>query len=105
MEEQRIIVKVPKKPTDRWLITWGKGGHTKKASASLVFNAIQKRLLRTRETKKTKIIVKYGKDSINETTPSQNAFYLLNSLGCFLEDYLSEAMFKQITKDTHKSLL
>ena len=74
-------------------------GNRKRRNVTLLYGALERKLLRFSRTQlkeKTKIIVKYGKSSSNETIASLNAFYLLYASGCFLEDYMSINMQKNI---------
>jgi hypothetical protein len=48
-------------------------------------------LLASRNKEKTVIVVKYTKDTSNESCLATNPYYLLSVLACFLEDYLTEA--------------
>lgn len=64
-------------------------GRLVRKDAILIYNAIERRLLRTHNQEKTSIVVKVGKDTINESCASLNPGYLLWILASFLEDYLN----------------
>jgi len=99
---KKITIKVPQKK-EKWQLSWGIGGNTKKMiTATSLFNVIERRLLRTHLKEKTTIVVKYAKDTSNETISSLNPYYLLHVLGCFLEDYISKQTLKRISKDYFK---
>ena len=55
-------------------------------------------LLRTGTDIKTAVIVKYDKDTSNETLNSRDVNYLMFATVCFLEDYLSKTSFNKYYK-------
>ena len=92
----KIIVKVPE-TSNKWKLHWaGFGKHFTRADT--LINGIERRLLRTAKDKKLSILVKYDKDSSNESLASLNPAYLLYTLSCFLEDYLSAETLRRIEK-------
>lgn len=101
----KIIVTVPQLEKGEWRFRRSAGGQpVKRGSASLLFNVIEKRLLRTWAKEKTAIVVKVGRDGVNESCDSSNASYLLYCLACFLEDYLTpEFLEQQVRKYQHAS--
>lgn len=105
----KIKITVPKEISGKWTIHWGKGGTRKRSSSTIIFNAIERQLLRSQLKQKIEIVVKYGKDNngeiVNETVPSCDRNYLLYSLLCFLEDYLpKDFMTRKIKVYGEKSL-
>lgn len=84
----KITVVVPK-ANEKWRVSFGKGARYRR-DASVIYNAVERRLQARDMKEKTSIVVKYTKDTSNETLPSLDARYLLYATGCFLEDYLKE---------------
>ena len=84
-----IKVTVPKEGK-KWKVSYGSGPPLLRNNATVVYNAIERRLLASRIKEKTKISVKYGKDTTNEGM-YDNLYESLYVLACFLEDYLSSS--------------
>jgi len=94
MKTRKITIKIPKEK-EKWMFSFGRGGSPKKRNAaSFVYNAIEKHilsvLLRTNAKEKLAIVIKVGNDVVNESCASQNPYYLLFCLACFLEDHLDK---------------
>ena len=94
----RILVKVPPTPQDKWTLSFGSGSR-KRNSASVILNAIERRLRGYVLKEKTTIKVKYSKDTTNTTIPSLDTNYLLYAVGCFLEDYLSGSTLLRLQRN------
>ncbi len=93
MKIKKIVIDIPKAKDGIWEFIWGRGGRpTKRRDATLLYKAIERRLLRTPIREKTAIVVKgyvdKGLEILNETCDSCNPNYLLFCLACFLEDNL-----------------
>ena len=85
----KIIIKVPE-IGKKWRVSFG-GTPSSRKNATLIFKLVERRLfLGVGIKEKTSILVKYGKDVSNETLVSLDARYLLYTLVCFLEDYLTK---------------
>lgn len=83
-----------------WQLTMG-GGARKRRTAILLYNQVERkidRFLASSPGDKTAVRVVYGDGSHNESLNSNDTVYLLYTLGCFLEDYLSEPTFKRIER-------
>jgi hypothetical protein len=91
-------IKVPEKEGGKWRILW-KGHSMSFRKADTLFNGMRRRLLRTDLKEKLAIVVNYGNHTFNETLSSNDARYLLYTLGCFLEDYLSRETISRTEKD------
>ena len=93
---KKIIVSIPE-GKEKWKISFGGVTPFRRNSAAVAYNTVERKInsfLRTCDNKKTAIIVKYTDSSTNESLDSSDARYLLYSLTCFLEDYLTPAFFK-----------
>jgi len=100
---KKIKITTPNKNSSKWQVSWGKGGIRKRNNPTIIFNAIERKLLRLQLKENIEIVVKYDKDIaedfINESLPSCNAKYLLYSLLCFLEDYLPNDFIRRKLKN------
>ena len=83
-----ITITVPKEKNGKWSIFWGTGSPRLRKSASIILNALQRSLSRSRLIEKTSITVKMT-DGTNTTYFSEKVSYLIWTCKCFLEDYLS----------------
>lgn len=72
------------------------GGSRKRRNVTILYGAIERYLQPRAMKEKTKIVVKYGKTTSNETIASTDKKYLLYAAGCFLEDYMTKDMQKTI---------
>lgn len=94
----KIIITIPEDKKSKWKLYWsGKGKHF--YNANTLYNGIVRRLLGSRLKEKMAIKVKEGKDTANETLTSFDKKYLLYTLSCFLEDYLSKETLKKAVKE------
>ena len=93
---KRIIITVPQ-GSKKWMVTVSSGCFKRKSAAN-VYNYVERKLLAkkmmtslgTSLKDKTAARVKYDKEYHNESLASKNTSYLLYTLSCFLEDYLSQ---------------
>ena len=90
----KIKVKVPQNG-DKWKVAFGSRNYRSRNTATVIFSAIERRLLASPLKEKTSIEVEYDKDTSNETLMSLDARYLLYTLCCFLEDYLEKQFLNQ----------
>ena len=95
--QKNIIVYVPEKKDGKWKVSIY-GGVRHRNSASVIFNAIERKLQPRQNKQKTVIKVKYGKDTFNESLASFDNHYLLFTLSCFLEDHLSKKVMNRVEK-------
>jgi len=84
----RIKVTVPK-TDEKWSVSFGKTPSRRK-DATLCYNLIERRIYARPLKEKLSIVVKYPDGLLNETLVSLDARYLLYTLVCFLEDYLTK---------------
>ena len=94
---KRIIIIEPKTIDGNWAL-----GNRKRKSAYLIFYAVKRRLQARTLNKRTAIRVKYADCTTNDSLTSNEPRYLLYTLGCFLEDYLSDATVLRIEKNYSK---
>jgi hypothetical protein len=92
-----ITVTVPKTPKDRWTVSlFGKTPHKRKDATSL-YRLVERKLsasLGSCMKEKTACRVKYG-DGVNVSLGSSDKNYLLYTLSCFLEDYLTKTVLNR----------
>ena len=93
----KFKITVPQKKGDKWFLGYGARPRGM-ARADTLYNRLERLLLRTKLKEKTSIVVKYGKDTSNETVASFDVKYLLYATSCFLEDYLSKVVLKRVEK-------
>lgn len=91
---KRITIKLPN-DNGKWGLSFGKG-LKKRNSAGVIFGAIERRLRGYASEEKLVIMVREDGEIVNETLKTNDYRYLLYTTGCFLEDFLSEPMMKNI---------
>ena len=88
---QTIKVTVPKEGK-KWKASFGKGSPLLRNNATVIYNAIERRLLASRSKDKTRLFVNYhqvgGFHNEGVYSDTNEALYVL---ACFLEDYLSSS--------------
>ena len=92
----KIRIYTPKEK-GKWRFKIGEGGLRSRANVNTLYNALEGRLPSLVDKEKLAIMVKYDIGT-NETLKSQDTHYLLYSLGCFLEDYLSPITMRRIER-------
>ena len=93
----KIRITVPVNKSDKWKMSWpGYGKHFLRADTLL--NGMERRFLGSAKWEKLALTVKYTDGTFNETLGSTDAGYLLYTLSCFLEDYLSDETLKRIER-------
>lgn len=97
----KLIVTIPANKKGKWKLFWsGKGKHF--FNPNTLYSGIERRLLASANKEKLAIRVKEGNYTANETLASTDSKYLLYSLSCFLEDYLSKESLKRHLKQWMK---
>ena len=97
----RITIKIPRIKENKWSLSFG-GSPRLRNSAAVVFNAIERRLLGSWRDYKTCVRIKEWDNGrwevVNESLASTDANYLIYTMACFLEDYLSEKVMNRVER-------
>ena len=83
-----------------WQLSMG-GGARRRRTANILYNQVERKIegfLASVPGGKTAVRVIYGDGSHNESLNSNNVVYLLYTMGCFLEEDLSETTMKRIER-------
>ncbi len=98
----KITITVPQN-NKKWKISSG-GTPKSYAMWNSIYNRLRGLLSRLEVKEKVSILVKYGDGGFNETIASSNANYLLYTVACFIEDYVSPEVVKNMYKKYSKGM-
>jgi hypothetical protein len=95
---KKITITIPKEKIGFFKVSYN-GPSAKRTKPLLAYNWAKKKIdLTVNRGEKTSIVIKMGKDTINESLPSKNKKYLLWLTLAFLEDYLPKEFYKSKEK-------
>ena len=94
----KIIIRLPDEKNKKFRLQRREWKGRRYLTAVGLVNALDRTFPRLELKEKTAIVIKSGKDTINESLDSDSTNYLLYCAGCFLEDYLSAVVMKKIEK-------
>lgn len=95
---RKIVIKLPDTKNKKFRLQRKDWKGRRFTTAAGLLNALDRALFPYKLKEKTAIAIKEGKDTSNVSLDSDSGKYLMYCAGCFMEDYLSPLMMKNIEK-------